>query len=195
MNLKHVSVIILLFLYSCGESEEDNRKIFNEIRRTIISNYNDKREAFIKLKSYLSLRHIKYVEFKNNKIVKIKYQVGNEIDKEELKEFENKDIVSADIKNVLDLDSLSVNDLLQLKASLTAINTDNLWIIDNYDAIRRKYTKEIDLRYTKSMNGLHFFYRLYQESLNSLPDNSSGILTNGNTTGGILGDNIVWYYK
>src|SRR5207237_725478 len=68
-------------------------------------------------------------------------------------------------------------------------------IINNYDIVNGKSTKELDLKYKEKMNGILFSYRLYQDNLEKSDTRYYEILTNNNKTGGRIASNIVWYYK
>lgn len=197
MKFKCLSVvsIIILFNYSCGENPEENLKEFNKIKTDLIINYQDKRNDFNKLNVYFNLEHIKCIEFSKTQILLLRYKTGNNDDNSELNEIRNKDFISPDILAVLKLENLDDRDLMKLKDDLFNINTHRLRIIDYYDNHLGEYSKEIDLLYNKKMNGLSFFYRIFQKPLDSMPNGSYNILINNGTTGAILSNNAVWYYK
>ena len=112
-----------------------------------------------------------------------------------MEEVQNKNLTSADLLPILKLDSFSQKDLIGLKEDLFKINANRIWIIDNYNSFLEKSSEDIDLRYDENMNGLNFFYRIYQMPLDSLPYGSYRNLISDDTTGGILNKNIIWYYR
>ncbi len=197
MIIKPIYILLILFvlLYSCGEQPEQIKIEKKNIENEIIRNFLINKNAFEKLNTYFKLNHIKVIEFPKNNLVCIQYIASNESNRSEWIKLENKEIPNQDVNSVLRLDSLSLENLLQLKTNLEKINTSVFWLIDIYDISKRKYIKAIDLKYITKMNGLTFYYRIYQDPINSIEENFYSTLIRDDSTGGIINNHLIWYYK
>jgi hypothetical protein len=197
MNCKIFLILFVLISlnWKCSESPTANLKKFNSIKKDLSDNYRTNKADFTKLGFYFRLDHLKKIELADSQKLSVHYKIGTDDDTDEVKETGIKDINSLDILSVIKLDSLSEKELLELKQILSKLNVDQFSTIDYYDNLSGKFFKEIDLRYKKSMTGLTFFYRLFQEPISSLPSGTYGLLLNNDSTGGILDKNIIWYYR
>ncbi len=194
-HLKIIHLVLCLFLIGCGESVKDVSKEKFRIQAEVVENFKKTRSTFKKIKIYFKLNHIKDIEFHNDGLVSITCQTGSNNNNDEWVTLRRKIVVSNEIGNLLELDGLKTNDLLQLKTELCSINVNKLTILDTYDVDKSKLARAIDLRYNIKTNALHFYYRIFREPIHSVPASFYEQLARNNSTGGILSDTTIWYYK
>lgn len=176
------------------ESQEKNAEKFDETKKEVIRNYVNNSEIFDSLKWVYGLNHIIQFKFLNKDRISLTYYelTGN---KGEGVEIENKEINSPEITRALKLDSIEPHRIVQLREMLQKINVSWIAKIDSYDATRGKYIKWYDLRYLDDINGINFYYRVYQEPLDSVEEGSYSSLMPQNLKESILNKHAIWYYQ
>ena len=99
-----------------------------------------------------------------------------------------------EIKSPLNEEGISVEYLLNLKARLSAINANRIWIIDDYDVTKGFDLKKFEIKYLRQVNDLHFFYIVFDRPLDSIERSHYTLQTQDNI-GGILDKDAIYYYK
>jgi len=159
------------------------------------SSYKDKKKVFDSLFTYFSLWHIERIEFSKEDSVTMYYQTRGNKDTADVEKLENKPTASKEVLQILSLDSLKANDLIRLKDLVNKLDVSKMRIANSYNANNGKYNKWLDLQYKRSISGLQFYYRIFQEPLDSVNLSSYKTVIGKGNTGGILDDHVIWYFK
>lgn len=191
MKINIIQILIVLFcLCGCGTNGQQTLKEFNNLKTEAKSNYSSNKKIFDELKSCFALKYIKVIEFKKNDNVAIEYKM-NDTTKWEKIEI---NINDKEIKSPLTEERISVEYLLNVKAKLGAINANRIWIIDDYDVTKGFDFKKFEIKYLKQVNGLHFFYTVFDRPLDSIERSHYTLQTQDNI-GGVLDKDAIYYYK
>jgi hypothetical protein len=193
MHLKHLSFIGCL-LCGCGESPAVIKQKQAVLQRQVVTGFRQHRDAFAQLAPYYRLRYLKTIAFHGPDSVSLAYSTKPR-EAGEVLSVEHQPLRSAEVQTVLNRDQLDANKLRQLYGLLVAIGADQLRVQESYNAEKGIPQWWIDLRYRDQINGFTFYYRTFQEPLNSVPSASYGMPTNDNTTGGILDTHTIWYSR
>lgn len=193
-EFKKIGITLLsLICFCCGcgtNGQYRTLKDVNNLKAEAKSNYDSNKKIFNELKLCFALKYIKVIEFKNNNNVAIEYQI-NDTSKWEKTEI---NINVKEIKSPLNEEGISVEYLLNLKAKLSAINANRIWIIDDYDATKGFNFKEFEIKYLKTVDGHHFFYKVFDRPLDSIEPPHYNLLIQDNI-GGVLDKDVIYYYK
>src|SRR5438046_2369955 len=113
----------ILCLWSCNDQDPTgNLQKFNKIHADLSSNYRNKRTQFDELEKYFRLNHIKTIEFSGDQIAWLQYKRGHNGDSDILKDIKNKELSSPDVRQVLQLDSISIDTVLNLHKEMERMN-------------------------------------------------------------------------
>ena len=181
---------LFCFLCGCGASEQETLKEFNSLKVEVKNNYINNKEIFSELKSCFSFKYIKVIEFKKNNDVFIEYKMSD-TSKWEKTEI---NINNKDIKSPLNEEGVSAEYLFNLKTKLNSIKANSIWIIDLFNRYNGSTSKGMEIKYLKEVNDLHFFYKMFEKSLDSIP-NEFYTLQTQDSIGGVLDKNIIFYYR
>ncbi len=189
VNIVQLSIIFLC-LYGCGASGQKALKEFNNLKAEVKSNYDTNKKSFSELKSCLALKYIKVIEFKENEKVAVEYKMSDTSKWEKVTANTNDDV----IKTLLDKEGIPADYLLNLEKKLGAIKANRIWIIDDYDTEKGVNFKAFEIKYSKQVNDLHFFYKIYDRPLDSI-ERSHYALQTQDSIGGILDKDVIFYYR
>lgn len=192
MKSRIIPLLIIFFcMYGCGANgQEETLKEFNNLKVEAKNNYSSNKKIFEELKSCFAFKYIKVIEFHKNDNVAIEYKISD-TSKWEKTEI---NINDKEIKSPLNKEGISVEYLLNLKAKLSAINANRIWIIDDYDVTKGFDFKKFEIKYLKEVNDLYFFYTVFDRPLDSI-ESSHYALQTKDSIGGILDKDVIFYYK
>jgi hypothetical protein len=201
--LKFISITIFFFhINSCGNSQQKIKKDFNSLQIETKNNYEKNKQLFNELKNCLMFKYIKHIEFKKDGRVKIQYKVKDtdtarwglvDNDTHEWGKIED-EINSKEITSLLDYEGITKGFLPKIKTELNIINANAILILDGYDLKKGFDFKAIEIKYLKEVNGLYFFYRIFDRPVDSIENSHFPFVSRGNI-GGVLDNDIIYYYK
>lgn len=183
-------LIVLLSIYGCGTNAQSDLSDFNKLRTEVKMNYDSNKTIFHEIKACEALNFIKVIEFKGNNNVAIEYKLNDTAKWEKITD----EIHSETIKSVLKIEGLGEEYLFNLEKKLGSINANRVWIIDLFNRYDGTSSKVLEVKYLKEVNGLHFFYKVFEKPLDSIPKEFYSLQIK-DSIGEILDKNVIAYYK
>ena len=172
--------VFILFVLGCDR--EDPSKISQDreaLKQEVIKNFAKNNKAFIYLINTAKSQNIyysklvmghAYVDYYDS--VARQKLLGKPI---ESRRFVDNKISSSIAKNLL------------------GINCNELLVLHNYDRINGTYINSTDIRYTRRVAGITFYYRVFSKKIDSLPEDFVSHLSGA--AYGRLNDSTIWYFK
>lgn len=163
------------------------------LRHQLVLNFQHHQDALQQLAPYYHLKHIQIIGFHSPDSISIEYSTAPG-GTGEFVSLENQFIGSAQVQAALSLDSLAVDQLRRLYSLLAAVGANQLRVRESYNAEKGLPEFALDLRYGVTMkDGRTFYYRAFQQPLDSVSPDFYGQPTHDFNAGGKLDAHTIWY--
>lgn len=193
MFIKYLLLISCLFCCGCGEDPAALKREKAALQHQLVLRFQQHQDVFAQLAPYYQLKYIKTIEFHSPDSFSMEYSTAPGR-KGEIVSLENQSIGSAEVQTVLSQDSLAVEQLRRLHQLLAAVGADQLRVMESYNVEKGIPEFALDLQYgVKMKDGRAFYYRAFQQPLDSVSPGFYEQPTNNNNTGGLLDAHTIWY--
>lgn len=189
--MKIIPVLVtLICLYSCRTNEKDTLENFNALKVNVKNNYIKNKAIFSEIKPCLKLKQIRVIEFKKENYVSIEYRLNETSQWQKTEGFINTQVINS----LLLREGLSEAFLLELQDKFKVINANRIWILDLFNRLDGTISHGMEIRYVTEVNDLHFFYKVFEKPLGLIPREFYSLQII-DSIGGILDDDVIYYYK